>query len=58
MKFMKCPACKITLSEGSTYCYYCGRSLDKASRLDLFLDLGIAAALEAVFLRRFAWLGF
>jgi hypothetical protein len=55
---MQCAACKTKLDEDSTHCHHCGRSLDKASRLALFLDLGLAAALVAFGWVVLIWLGF
>jgi uncharacterized paraquat-inducible protein A len=54
----QCPACKIALDEDSNHCHRCGRSLDKARRVDLFLDLGLAAALVAFSCVVLLWLGF
>jgi len=55
---MQCPACKTKLREDSTHCHHCGRSLDRARMLDLFLDLGIAAALVAFSCVALLWMGF
>jgi hypothetical protein len=55
---MQCPACKTELRADSTHCHHCGRSLDKARMLDLFLDLGTAAALVAFSCVALLWMGF
>ena len=56
--FMQCPACKAKLDQDSTYCHHCGRSLDKARRLDLYLDLGLTASFLALSWVTLLWLGF
>ncbi len=43
---MQCPPCKTQLEEDSLHCQRCGRSLDNARRLDLWLDRGGARSVQ------------